>query len=150
MARAAPRTARSQVEHDVARRLGAADQRASLGGGLDRVGAVAEVAGDDGGLAVVADAGAARPADRDVAGLGELEQAGVVVVPADGEVAAGERDGGTGTGSAGGRENEGDLKIPLLLTICWAASGFQVLDSIRPLLGDLGNHHNNRYKSYTP
>ena len=32
----------SQVEHDVVARLGAADQRAPVGGGLDRVGAVVD------------------------------------------------------------------------------------------------------------
>ena len=72
------------------------------GGRLDRLGAVLEIAGDEGRLAAVAHAGAARPADRYVAGLGELEQAGVVRAPWDGEVAAGELDRRAGSRSAGG------------------------------------------------
>src|SRR4051794_37230611 len=59
-------TGRSQVEHHVDARLRAADECASVRGRLDRVGAVADVAGDEGGLAVVADAGTARPADGHV------------------------------------------------------------------------------------
>ena len=53
------RGGRSQIEHYVVAWLGAADECASFGGRFDRVGAVVEIAGDEGGLAVVAHAGAA-------------------------------------------------------------------------------------------
>ena len=63
-----------------------------VGGGFDRFRVVFEIAGDQGGLARVADAGPARPADGHVARFGEFEQAAVVAVPGDREVAAGELD----------------------------------------------------------
>src|SRR4051794_16494141 len=92
----------SQIEHHVVTWLGAADERASIRGRFDRVRAVVDVAGDDGGLAAVADAGPAGPAHGDVAGLGELEQAGVVAAPWDGEIAACELDRRAASGLAGG------------------------------------------------
>jgi hypothetical protein len=49
----------SQVEHQVASGLGAADQRASLGGIIDRVGGVPDRPGHQVGLTGVAHAGAA-------------------------------------------------------------------------------------------
>src|SRR5262249_39458285 len=82
----------SQIEHDIAVRLRAADQRTPHGWGFDWFGVVVEVAGNERRLAVVADAGAARPTDGYVARLGEFEQARVVVAPRNGEVAAGELD----------------------------------------------------------
>ena len=72
--------------------LGAADERGAVGGRLDRVGVVLHRAGDDGGLAAVADTGAARPADWYVACFCELEQTGVFRTPGNSEVAAGELD----------------------------------------------------------
>src|SRR3954447_7941386 len=98
--RAAVRTAQrscsaaSQVEDDVAPRLGAADEHTPVGGWLHRVGAVTDTAGDERRLTCLADAGAARPPDRYVARLSEFEQAAVVVTPRNREVAAGERDRG--------------------------------------------------------
>src|SRR5262245_65696441 len=90
-ARSASRAAAcSQVEHEPVLRLRAADERAAVGGRLDGVGAVGDLAGNERRLAGMADAGAAGPTDGYVAGLGELEQAGVVAVPADGEIAASE------------------------------------------------------------
>src|SRR5262245_30626428 len=83
---------RSQVEHEAILRLRAADERAAAGGRLDGVGAVGDLAGNERRLAGMANAGAAGPADGYVTGLGELEQAGVVAVPADGEIAASELD----------------------------------------------------------
>ena len=43
-------------------RLGAADEDGAVGGWLDRIGVVRDGAGDDGGLAAVADTGATGPA----------------------------------------------------------------------------------------
>ena len=71
-------------------------------GGSTGSGLYLTIAGDEGGLAGVADAGAARPADGHVARFGEFEQAAVVAVPWDGEVAAGELDRGPVSGFAGG------------------------------------------------
>ncbi len=70
-------------------RLGAADEDGAVGGWLDGIGVVLDGAGDDGGLAAVADTGATRPADRYVARFCELEQTGVFGAPGNGEVAAG-------------------------------------------------------------
>ena len=55
--------------------LGAADEDGAVGGWLDGIGVVRDGAGDDGGLAAVADTGATGPADRYVARFSELEQA---------------------------------------------------------------------------
>src|SRR3954447_3905183 len=93
----------SQVQYHVALRLRAADQRAAVGGGLHRIRAVADGAGDERRLAGVADPGATGPADGHVARLGKLEDAGVVAAPRDGEVAAGELDRRAGPGRAGRR-----------------------------------------------
>jgi hypothetical protein len=49
----------SQIERDTLARLRAADQRASLCGRFDGIWAVLEMTCDEGGLAGVADAGAA-------------------------------------------------------------------------------------------
>src|SRR5262245_21497401 len=92
----------SQVEHEPVPRLRAADERAAVGGRLDGVGAVGDLAGDERRLAGVADPGGAGPADGYVTGLGELEEAGVVAVPADGEIAASELDRRAASRSAGG------------------------------------------------
>src|SRR4029453_6405051 len=92
----------SQVEHEPVLRLRAADERAAVGGGLDGVGAVGDLAGNERRLAGMADAGAAGPADGYVTGLGELEEAGVVAAPADGEIAASELDRRAASRSAGG------------------------------------------------
>src|SRR5262245_59478898 len=64
-----------QVQDDVGARLGAADQHLAAGGLLQRVRAVADVAGQQRSLAGVAHAGPAGVADRDITGVGELEQA---------------------------------------------------------------------------
>src|SRR5215471_2613202 len=93
----------SQVEDQVVAWLRAADQCAAVGGVIDRGGGVADRSGYDGCLAGMAHPGAARPAHRHVAGFGELEQAGVAGVPARVQVAARERDQGSGAWLAGGR-----------------------------------------------
>ena len=78
--------------------LRAAEERGAVGGRLDRVGVVLHRAGDDGGLAAVADTGATRPADWHVARFCELEQTGVFRTPGNSEVGVpagmcGDRDG---------------------------------------------------------
>ena len=83
----------SEVERELAGGLRAADQRAPSAGASSGSGRTRRHR-DQARLAGVADAGAARPADRDVACLGQLEQAGEGGVPVDGEVAAGEGDAG--------------------------------------------------------
>jgi hypothetical protein len=57
----------------------------ALGGRLDRVGVVVDRALEERRLAVVAHARPARPPDGRVAGLGDLEQAPVLVAPRDRE-----------------------------------------------------------------
>src|SRR4051812_42857047 len=91
----------SQIEHQVVVRARAADEGAAVGGRLDRVGVVVDASRDQRALAVVADAGATRPANGYVARLGQLEQAPEVVVPRDREVAARELDRRAGPGLAG-------------------------------------------------
>src|SRR6266850_1113418 len=63
----------SDVDHDVALRPGAADQDISLRRRIERIRLVGDGAGDQSALAVVADAGAARPADGHVARFRQLE-----------------------------------------------------------------------------
>src|SRR5262249_26259626 len=82
----------SQIEHEVAPRPCAAAQRAAADRRPQGTGAVRDGARHDRRLAVVADAGAARPSDGNVARLRELEQVGVLAAPADGEIAARELD----------------------------------------------------------
>src|SRR5581483_11008850 len=82
----------SEIEHDVAARLRAADQHASVGGGFYGVGVVIHASCDERRLAGLADPGAARPANRYVTRFGELEHAAVVAAPGDRQVAAGELD----------------------------------------------------------
>ena len=93
---------RSEVERQLGAGPRAADEHAALGRRLERLDVVADVAGEQAALAVVADAVAAAEADRHVAGLGEVEQARVAVVPRHGEVAARERDDRPGARRAGG------------------------------------------------
>src|SRR5664279_3650500 len=86
----------SKVEDEVAGRPCAADEHAARAGSFDGVGAVVDGARDDGCFAAMADAGAARPAHRYVAGFCQFQQAWIGGVPGDREVAAREGDEGTG------------------------------------------------------
>src|SRR5208282_6250749 len=81
-----------KIERDLAAGLRAADQRAARRGWLERVRPVADLAADQPGLAGVADAGPAAEPDGDVAGLGQLQEAGEGRVPRDRQVTAAERD----------------------------------------------------------
>src|ERR1700735_1649922 len=83
---------RLKIEHDLVVGLGAADEHAAVLRGLERVGPVADLAAHQPGDAGMADAGPAAPPDRDVARLGELEEAGEGRIPPNGQVAAAERD----------------------------------------------------------
>jgi hypothetical protein len=60
----------SQIDDDVAGRLGAADQDVADGGAVERFRSVEDGSRDEAALAAVTDAGAAGPADRDVARFG--------------------------------------------------------------------------------
>jgi EmrB/QacA subfamily drug resistance transporter len=82
----------SQVQGELGDGPAAADEDAAVGWGLERIGSVADGPGQQTALAVVAGAGAAAEADGHVARLGEVEQAGVAVVPGDRQVAPHERD----------------------------------------------------------
>src|SRR4051812_21501787 len=67
--------ARSQIEHDIAARLRAANEHVALGGLVQRLRSVDDRAGDQPALAVVANAASARPTHRDVARLGQFQDA---------------------------------------------------------------------------
>ena len=71
----------SQVEYEVAARLGAADQRAACGRVIDRVWGIADRPGQQTCLAGMAYAGAAGPPDRHIASFSELQEAGIAGVP---------------------------------------------------------------------
>ena len=73
--RSANEFAASDVDHDVAPRPRAADEDVSRRRRIERIGLVGDGPGDQPALAVVADAGAARPPDRHVARFRELEKA---------------------------------------------------------------------------
>src|SRR6202022_4149562 len=81
----------SEIDRDIAFGLAAADQHVAVGRRLDRVGPIADGAGDEPGLAIVADPGTARPAHRHIARLGELEKALECRAPTDIEATARER-----------------------------------------------------------
>ena len=65
--------AASEIEHNVGARTAAADQEIAVRRRLERIRAIVDRAGDQPGLASVADAGAARPPHRHIAGLGQFE-----------------------------------------------------------------------------
>src|SRR5258706_10345968 len=82
----------SDVDHHVALRPGAADEDISLRRWIERIRLVADGPGDQSALAVVTDAGAARPPDGYVARFRQLEKTLVVLAPANGGTAAREGD----------------------------------------------------------
>src|ERR1700753_2402075 len=94
---------RLQVEDDIVTWLWAADERAPVGRGFHRLGAVVDRAGDQSRLAGVTDAGPAGPADGNVTGFGKLQQAAVVLIPRDRQAAARELDRRSGPSPAGRR-----------------------------------------------
>ena len=83
---------RSQVDDDVFDRSSAADQDVAFRGRFQRFGVVAHRSGQQCGLAVVAYPGPARPPRRDVARLGEFQQARVRRAPRCRDATARERD----------------------------------------------------------
>ena len=60
----------SKIDHDIAPGLRAADQHIAVRWRLDRVWPVADGAGDERGLAIMADSGTTRPSHGDAARLG--------------------------------------------------------------------------------
>src|SRR5215472_8314844 len=78
----------SKIESNVTLGLAAADQQIASGRRLDRVRPVADGAGNQPGLAVMTNSGAARPAHRHIARLGQFEQALKCGTPVDSEIAA--------------------------------------------------------------
>ena len=64
-----------EINHDFAFWLGAAYQHVALDRRLDRIGPIADGTGDERGLTIVADAGAARPSHGDIACLSQFEDA---------------------------------------------------------------------------
>src|SRR5258706_13171771 len=88
----------SDVDHHVAMRPGAADEHIPLRRWIERIRPVADGPGDQSALAVVADAGAARPPDGYVTRLRQLEKTLVVLTPANGDSAPREGDKWAGAG----------------------------------------------------
>ena len=81
-----PSSAASEIDHDIALGLRAADQHIAVRRRLDRVGSIANDTGDECSLAVVADPGTARPSHGHIARLGKFEEALEPRAPADAEV----------------------------------------------------------------
>src|SRR4051812_5324451 len=92
-----------EVQRELGSRRAAAHEDAALRRCLQRIGVVRDRAGEQAALAVVADAVAAAEGDRDVAGLGEIEQGAEALVPGHADIAAREHDRGAGAGRAVGR-----------------------------------------------
>ena len=65
----------SQVDDDVTNRLRAANQKVAIGGLLEWLGPIGNITRNQTALAVVTNTGPARPTDRDVARLGQLQNA---------------------------------------------------------------------------
>jgi hypothetical protein len=78
----------SKIESDVTLGLAAADQQIALGRRLDRVRPVGDGAGNQPGLAIMTNSGAARPAHRHITRLGQFEQAVGCGTPVYSEIAA--------------------------------------------------------------
>src|SRR5258708_39427618 len=82
----------SDVDHHVALRPGAADEDISLRRWIERIRLVADGPRDQSALAVVTDAGAARPPDGYVTRFCQLEKTLVVLTPPNGDTAPREGD----------------------------------------------------------
>ena len=82
----------SKIDDDLALGLGATGQHVSVSGRFKRVWPVANRPCQQWGLTCVADPGPARPSHRYVARFRKLEKALERWIPADIEVAPGERD----------------------------------------------------------
>lgn len=83
-----PAATASEIERNVALGLAAADQQIASGRRLDWVRPVGDGAENQSRLAVVTNSGAARPAHRHIARLGQFEQAVECGAPVDSEIAA--------------------------------------------------------------
>ena len=91
----------SQIEHNIGAWPAAADQEIAVRWRHKRLDEVIDGASDKPGLAIVADSGTARPSHRDIARLGQFEEALERRAPADIETALREgyewpRAGGAG------------------------------------------------------
>src|SRR5256885_13506900 len=82
----------SDVDHHVALRPGAADQDISLPRWIKRIRLVGDGPRDQSALAVVTDAGAARPPDGYVTRFRQLEKTPVFLAPPNGDTAPREGD----------------------------------------------------------
>ena len=88
-----------QIDDDVANRLRAANEKVAVGGLVERLRSVDDRPRNQPALTVVTNTGPARPADRDVARLGQLQDALVGRrLPVRGDAAARERYQRTGVG----------------------------------------------------
>src|SRR5215469_12532938 len=81
-------TALSKIESDVAPGLAATDQQIAIRRRFDRVWPIDDGAGNQPGLAVMTNSGAARPTHRHIASLRQFEKAVECGTPADNEIAA--------------------------------------------------------------
>ena len=85
-------TSASQVKHDLIPRLGAANQQVAVGRSFEWLWLVADEARNQPAFAGMADPRPARPPHRNIAGLGEFEQALERWIPGNDEATASERD----------------------------------------------------------
>src|SRR6476659_6536251 len=93
-----------QINHDVARWLRAADEQVAIRRLVERLGSVDDRARNQAALTVMTNTGPARPANRDVACLSELQNTLVGrCLPVCGDAAARERYERTGVGLVGGK-----------------------------------------------
>src|SRR5262245_35312263 len=89
----------SQVDNDVLNGLRATHEKVALGGFVEWLGSVDDRSRNQSAFPAVTDHGPARPTDRDVAGLGQLQKALVGRgVPVRGDATARERYQRTGAG----------------------------------------------------
>src|SRR5438093_5503644 len=81
----------SQIDHDVVNRLRAANQKVAVSGLVEWLRSVGDGPRNQTALTVVANTRPARPADRNIARLGQLQNARVGRLPMCGDAAARER-----------------------------------------------------------
>ena len=102
---------RSEINDHVASGSRAADEQVAVGRAFERIGLIVDRSIHESGLAAMANPGATRPSDGNVAGFGELQQALILGMPMNREVAARKRYERPAPSRADGRVHRSMMRI---------------------------------------